>query len=1399
MNVSQLIIVASLLMQSAITSSFAAEGKVPGWRPIPDSELLTVEGERSAIRPSKGTYKELPNSRNLRKAERSTFPLAAESPKADNKLNLQFLENSRSKTLAVKNSSVTKFVVQFPATATGAADLPQHSELLALLKSATGQDLIHERTTRTGGQVVSAGKLLSNEEVQIALHRLRRVSGILWAELYVEPTAETTNWRAETNLKEGAVANEEMVSQVIIKMRSPIAARAAEHNEPLPLSDIRSLSEVAGIELKHVSAMSGGAHVYALPSSMPITAVRRIIDRLEFDSSVEYVDAVTIAQTNAVPNDPLYSSQWHYFEPTGGINAPRAWDISTGAANLTIAVIDTGALFGHPDLSGRLLPGYNMISDPSAARNGIGRSPDASDLGSWNTFGECPGGRPSSSTWHGTHVAGTIGAASNNGVGVAGINWNSKILPVRVLGKCGGTTADITDAIRWAAGLQVPGVPTNTSPAKIINLSLGGAGACPSAYQSAINDAISAGATIVASAGNDAVNVSNNTPANCNGVIAVAANTRLGDLAQYSNFGAGIAVSAPGGANSRGGEPKSDDVYSTRNSGTTTPLANTFEFSAGTSMAAPHVTGIASLLLSIVPGLTAATVKDGITANSRPFVYTTSCWQYGGCGLGIADAARTLLAATGPAIFFDAPGRIFDSNAQPILFYGSRLTGSSTSLTAQILNSGLQPLIINSITRSGPFNGTTNCIGATLVTGAACSLTISFLPTSIGDALGTISISSNAPGGTQTMLLAGIGISPNSPGVSASLSKIAFNPQYVGTTSVSQPITVTNTGATNLQISNVTVSPDFGGTTTCIGATIPAGGTCRIDPVFRPTSIGFKSGVVNISSNAPSSPFKIELSGLGVGAASVLFSPTTVNFGSQAIGTQGSPQAVTLTNNGSAGLQLTSASISGDFVFISSDCGDFVSVGGSCTASFAFAPTVAGTRTGAIVVASNAPASPHSVQFSGSGISNSAVVLAAPSDGATISGRAVTLQWNPFVGAGAYSIKVTDASTGTSSSFPLQTATSITITNLSLATTYRWTVAACTNSSADTLSNCANVSAPRTFTTLTPQLQLSRRGGIDVDGSGKSAILVRSASAQLQAGRLVNNSFQFTPTQDPGPAYRLVGVGDFFNSGRSDLAFQNMTQGTFGDIRIWRGFSPSNEVLWRQVKQVWDVQAGGDLDGDGFGDLVWRYVVTESPDTGVSYIWFTNGSSVTQVRKRGGAPLNWQLIGAADLNGDGAADMVYISPTNQARALMATPNRTCANVLIGNIASNLTALKLADFSGTGRGDILLRDASSGQVQLLSLDATNLSLPPYTGAPDDQNASCTASSLQMPTTAIQLGTTDPSWQFYAAGDFNGDGVMDIVWRRPDGTLVLWLNNRNGASPTIFTNAGQGPSGYTPVQP
>jgi sugar lactone lactonase YvrE len=338
-----------------------------------------------------------------------------------------------------------------------------------------------------------------------------------------------------------------------------------------------------------------------------------------------------------------------------------------------------------------------------------------------------------------------------------------------------------------------------------------------------------------------------------------------------------------------------------------------------------------------------------------------------------------------------------------------------------------------------------------------------------------------------------------------------------------------------------------------------------------------------------------------------------------------------------------------------------------------------------------------------------------------------------------------------------------------------------------------------TFSTPLPPLPpISRRGGIDLDGLGKSAAVVRATSGnQLSAGRLVNNVFQWTNLPDPGSEYRLIAPVDIAGNGKSDLPMLRETplnSSGQGSAQYWPDFSGAAPVLLREVKPAWDVQAVGDLDGDGFGDLVWRFR-GQSPnidDQGVSYIWFSNGAGLSQVRKRGGAPLTWTLLGAADINGDGASDMIYVSPLNRMRALLATPNRTCANLTSGDIATGFTALKLADFTGFGRADVLIRNAATGEVRLIGLNATGLTLPPYTGTPDDPNASCTSSSLEVTQSNYNIGTTDPTWTLYVTGDFNGDGIFDIVWKRPDNTLTLWLMSANGAAPTIINNAGTAPA-------
>ncbi|MDP5207962.1 S8 family serine peptidase, partial [Alishewanella sp. SMS9] len=363
--------------------------------------------------------------------------------------------------------------------------------------------------------------------------------------------------------------------------------------------------------------------------------------QLAQDDDVELVEEDMLLQPTLAPNDTQYANQWHYYENTGGIRAPAAWDKATGQG-VVVAVLDTGYR-PHVDLNANLLPGYDMISDAFIGNDGNARDSDARDPGDWTNVGECGGGQPTSfraSSWHGTHVAGTVAAVSNNNTGVAGVAFNAKVVPVRVLGKCGGYTSDIADGIIWASGGTVSGVPANANPASVINMSLGGSGSCNSTTQSAINQARSRGTVIVVAAGNDNGNANNFNPGNCSGVVNVASTNRQGGRAYYSNTGSSVDVAAPGGAMSSSNDPSG--VLSTYNSGSTTPANDSYGYSQGTSMAAPHVAGIAALIKQAKPNATPDQIEDILKTSARSFPASCS-----GCGVGLVDANAAVLAATG--------------------------------------------------------------------------------------------------------------------------------------------------------------------------------------------------------------------------------------------------------------------------------------------------------------------------------------------------------------------------------------------------------------------------------------------------------------------------------------------------------------------------------------------------------------------------------------------------------------------------------------------------------------------------------------------------------------------------------------------------------------------------------
>jgi serine protease len=415
-----------------------------------------------------------------------------------------------------------------------------------------------------------------------------------------------------------------------------------------------------GHKLEAGNAVGHDAQVVRVSGMDAATLARQ----LSADPDVLYAVPNGRKRAYVAPNDPLYpaaatgvrpsgpdSGQWYLRAPdnviTSAINIEAAWARTRGNANVVVAVLDTGVRFEHPDLGrvatgGRLLPGYDMVNDSAVGNDGDGRDADPSDPGDWTTaaensnsngkFYKCdPAGTGqavgSSSSWHGTATASLIGAAADNSTGMAGSAPNIKVLPVRVLGKCFGNDSDIVAGMRWAAGISVPGVPDNPNPAKVINMSLGGEGACTATYQQAVNEIVAKGVVIVAAAGNSAGGPVN-TPANCNGVIGVLALRHVGTKVGFSDLGPEIAIAAPGGncVNTAANTPCLYPILAATNTGSQGPVSSawsdSFNYTVGTSFSSPLVAGVAGLMVSLTPSLTPAQLRQALQSTARPFPTT---------------------------------------------------------------------------------------------------------------------------------------------------------------------------------------------------------------------------------------------------------------------------------------------------------------------------------------------------------------------------------------------------------------------------------------------------------------------------------------------------------------------------------------------------------------------------------------------------------------------------------------------------------------------------------------------------------------------------------------------------------------------------------------------------------
>jgi serine protease len=451
------------------------------------------------------------------------------------------------------------------------------------------------------------------------------------------------------NVLSNGTAQEAQTDQILVRLVNELAAqqfeeRAAEYE--------RTLSQHTGMALRSVRQTGSGSVVMALPKALGEAEIDQVVERLMQNEAVAYAEPDARVRSDVVvPNDTRWVDQWSLAPAVAApaaVQAQAAWTLTSGSPAVVVAVLDSGIL-PHADLLGRVLPGYDFVSNFNYGNDGNGRDADATDPGDWVDGSEDWLQRDSTrnSSWHGTHVAGIIAAQRGNSQGISGVDARARLLPVRVLGRGGGYISDVADGLMWAVGANVAGAPVNPTPARVANLSLGGSGRCSREMQNALDEARARGVVVVASAGNLSQNVSGTVLASCQRVLVTASVGKGGEMASYSNFGAGVTLAAPGG--NAASDP---GVLSLGDSGKQRPmLDNTYRRKRGTSMAAPHVAGTVALMLAANPGLTPAQVEALLRASARPFVRGTGkdCVAER-CGAGMLDtAAAVSLAALYPA------------------------------------------------------------------------------------------------------------------------------------------------------------------------------------------------------------------------------------------------------------------------------------------------------------------------------------------------------------------------------------------------------------------------------------------------------------------------------------------------------------------------------------------------------------------------------------------------------------------------------------------------------------------------------------------------------------------------------------------------------------------------------
>lgn len=451
-----------------------------------------------------------------------------------------------------------------------------------------------------------------------------------------------TNDGSELNTV-GASSN--TASAIVRTAPKPVYVTSAPRIGPGNITYLeQSISDRGGFALSAVRyrAVATAADIESVETSL-CNATRCQFPELLADTTytveVFATNALGVSSSNAtVPaNDLYFPLQW-YLNGKNGVSMPTAWKYSKGDGYKVVAVIDTG-IRAHQQIDKALtrnadgsIYGYDFVSELANAADGDGEDSNPNDEG------DSSGGN----SFHGTHVAGII-AAEHDFLGSAGIAPNVKLLPIRALGKDGGTISDLVKAVNWAAGVKIAGIPQNKFPVSVINLSLGAKEvvSCTGGYASIFDAAIAKGITVIAAAGNES-RASLSFPGNCNGVITVVATQALGDRATYSNFGSGTLLSAPGGEFNIGSTESPDSRGGIISSWVDSANLPSYRLSEGTSMATPVVSGIVALMYSMQPNITPARVRAILQDSVRPFAPTSNCAIIGGCGAGIINAQLAL-------------------------------------------------------------------------------------------------------------------------------------------------------------------------------------------------------------------------------------------------------------------------------------------------------------------------------------------------------------------------------------------------------------------------------------------------------------------------------------------------------------------------------------------------------------------------------------------------------------------------------------------------------------------------------------------------------------------------------------------------------------------------------------